>query len=130
MTWVAPDRTLPAASNDGPTAAANIRNNENAIYFWLMVNGIAWPGWTVTTNPSPSTAPTEMRWRKGPAATAGSVWLRATYTYSSGLVTKVVHEISEDGGTTYQAMAGEDGNHIANHSYSSGTYTGTTWSNT
>jgi hypothetical protein len=56
--------------------------------------------------------------------------LRVTYVYTSGLVTKETREISEDGGTTYQPMAGEDGNHIANHSYSSGVYTGTTWSNT
>lgn len=130
MTWVAPDRTLPLASNDGPTAVANVRNNYNALYFLMIASGVALPGFTVTTNPSPSSSPTELRYRKGPASTAGSIWLRVTYVYTSGLVTKETREISEDGGTTYQPMAGEDGNHIANHSYSSGVYTGTTWSNT
>lgn len=130
MTWVAPDRTLPLASNDGPTAVANVRNNYGALYFWMLSNGVAIPGFAVSTNPSPSTTPTEFRYRKGPAATAGSIWLRNTLTYTSGLVTKEVREISEDGGTTWQSMAGEDGNHILNHTYSGTTYTGTTWSNT
>lgn len=128
MTWINPDRTQPAASNDGPTFAANTRNNYNALYFLMIGNGIALPGFVVTTNPSPSTSPTEYRYRKGAAATAGSIWLRNTITYSGALVTKEVREISEDGGTTYQPLAGEDGNHVANHTYSGTTYTGTTWS--
>lgn len=130
MTWAAPDRTQPAAGNDGPTAVSNVRKNYDALYFWMVGSGIALPGYTVTTDPSPSTAPTEFRYRRGAAATAGSIWLRNTVTYSSGLVTKEVREISEDGGTTWQPMAGEDGNHILNHTYSGTTYTGTTWSNT
>lgn len=128
MTWTAIDRTLPDGADAGVDVVADTRNNQNAIYFMSLAGGGYCPGFDKTTNPSPDPAPTEYRYRRGPAATSGSIWLRKTMTYSSGLPTKVVHEISENGGTTYQPLTGEDGNHVKNITWSGTTFTGVTWS--
>lgn len=129
MTWIPIDRTKPQAASNGPTFAAEVNANQNAIYFYLLVSGGYIPGFDVTTSPSPDPEPTEYRYRRGPAATPGSIWIRKTVTRSGSLITKVVHEISENGGTTYQPLTGEDGNHVKNITWSGTTFVSKTWSN-
>lgn len=119
MTWTAFDKALPDAASTGTVDVADTRNNQNSLYFWLILTTGCIPGFAATNNANGTTIPydqpTEWYFRRGAAATAGSIWIKVALVWgtsggANGNVTQADFFLSEDGGTTYQKMTNHANN--------------------
>jgi hypothetical protein len=97
--YTALDTTKPVISNSRSSDLAAMNGNQLAVRDGIVMGRI--PGFTLSVSGGTAEEPQYRVWTKSAEK------LRATYTYSSGYVTQVVWEWSNDTGGTYSAIATE-----------------------
>ena len=113
----------------GTAYAQSTRDNFEAIRQAMVIGGLV-PGYDFSHNGTTSATPGEFYYREQSAVvTAENVitglsrqatWFRITNTWSSGVLTKQMLEISTNAGSSYSNWTDLAGNYFINYDYSSG----------
>lgn len=113
----------------GTAYAQSTRDNFEALRQAMVIGGLV-PGYDFSHNGTTSATPGEFYYREQLAVvTAENVitglsrqatWFRITNTWSSGVLTKQMLEISTNAGSSYSNWTDLAGNYFVNYDYSSG----------
>ena len=113
----------------GTAYAQSTRDNFEAIRQAMVIGGLV-PGYDFSHNGTTSATPGEFYYREQSAVVTAenaitgqsrqATWFRITNTWSSGVLTKQMLEISTNAGSSYSNWTDLAGNYFVNYDYSSG----------
>lgn len=106
----------PVGTATGPTAIADANINDVALWYGI-VHG-AMPGWVFSVSGGTTAEPAQYRWQNG------SLWIRATNTWSGGYLTAQLWEVSTDSAASWATIASQAFTYDANGYTQSGTAAG------